>query len=520
MRDRIDILFIHVPKYSSFYKPFGDYMTINLLPMGTLALADRAARKGYKTEVIHLGVEWIHGRGFSPMGYLGGKEVRVAALPLHWHQQSYDVLKAAEEIGRERPETFIVLGGYTASLFHKDILTGYPFVDAVIRGDAEVPLMSLIKAVEEGSGKEGIPNLTWRRGKEIKENAVTYVSSEADLDQSSYSNLGLLRGAPTYVRYMGIPFVWAKGLSKEENRKRFHLGHPVFSLNAGRGCTGNCTWCGGGARAQRVVNGRIGVVFRSPDKVADTAAEAAAAGYEMIHLAFDPGKEGMPYYLELFPLLRKRGVRARCYFESFSLPSRAFLAAFAETFVRDGSVVALSPESGDERIRDRNKSFSFSNHQLMETISTAEGLGIRVDVFFAMGIPGERYEDLGKTISLRREIKRRFSNIGRSWSSPISLEPGSPWHLEPEAFGIVSSRSAFDDFYRASSPVGGGLGYHIPDYLGDGRELGGEDFENLLKKAKCRDHCSLHPDPTMSSRPFWGRMYCRYLNWRVGGASG
>ena len=515
MKEPIDLLFIHVPKFSSHYRPYGDYMTANLIPMGTWALADLAARHGYRTEILHLGLEWIERVTFSPMNYLEGKDVTAVALPLNWHQQSYDVITVADEIKRRRPDIRIFLGGYTASFFHREILDAFPQIDAVIRGEAEVPIVALMETVNNKKSLDEVPNLTWRDGEEIRENPISYVASEKDLENASYANLGLLRDKDSYIRYFGIPFVWAKGLSKEENRKHFHLGPPVFPINIGRGCLGNCTWCGGGAEAQLLINGRRGVIFRAPEKVADTAAEAREWGYEMIHIAFDPGTEGERYYREFFPLLRQRGLRMKCYFESFSLPSEAFLKAFQATFDTDGSILALSPESGNEGIRNRNKSFSYSNEGLLKTIASAEQLGIGVDIFFAMGIPGEGYADLAQTAALRKEIQKRFKNIGRIWTSPISLEPGSPWHLHPEEFGIISARRSFADFYRASSPGGGGLGYHIPHYLGNGESLNAQGFERTLKSAKCRAHCSLHPNPAKASSPVWGRLYCHYMNWRV-----
>ncbi len=520
MRDTIDLLFIHVPKSSSYYPPYGEYMTVNLLPMGTFALADLAVRTGYRTEILHLGLEWIEQRGFSPVPYLCEKKVEVVAIPLHWHEQSYEVMRTAQAVKEISPQSYVVLGGYTASFFHQEILDLFPQIDAVIRGDAEVPLMALMEAVDEKRRYEDVPNLTWRDRGEIKENPLRYVATERDLECASYANLQLLRGYETYIRYMGLPFVWAKRIPKEQNRRHFHLGYSVFPLAVGRGCTGNCTWCGGGAEAQRMVNGRRGVIFRAPERVADTVSEAAHGGYEMVHIAFDPGREAEPYYQELFSFLRKKGIGVRCYFESFSLPSETFLQSFARTFVLDGSVLALSPESGEEWVRSRNKTFSFSNEALMRTISTAEGLRIRADIFFAMGIPGEWYPDLARTVALRREIQRRFKNIGRIWTSSVSLEPASPWHLHPEEFGIISTRRSFADFYRASSPGGGGLGYFIPDYLGNGRALTPHEFEVTLKDAKCREHCSLHPDPRKTSRPFWGRVYCHYRRWRLRGSHG
>ena len=92
MSDPVDLLFIHVPRFSSYYRPYGEYMTINLIPMGTFALADLAVRQGYRAEILHLGLEWIEKEKFSPLSYLGEKNVLVVAISLNWHQQSYEVM--------------------------------------------------------------------------------------------------------------------------------------------------------------------------------------------------------------------------------------------------------------------------------------------------------------------------------------------------------------------------------------------------------------------------------------------
>ena len=93
--ESLDLLFIHVPKFSNFYRPFGEYMTVNLLPMGTLSLADLASQKGSKTKILHLGLEWIEKKISFPLAYLKDKEIRVVAIPLHFHPQSYEVMRIA-----------------------------------------------------------------------------------------------------------------------------------------------------------------------------------------------------------------------------------------------------------------------------------------------------------------------------------------------------------------------------------------------------------------------------------------
>lgn len=517
MKTVLDLLLVHVPKFSGTYRPYGEYMTANLLPMGTFGLADLAVTNGFKTRILHLGLEWIETGVFSPLPYLKNADVKVLAMPLHWHTQAYDVLQIAGQVKKAYPDMFIVTGGYTASYFYREILEGYPQVDAVIRGDAEKPLVEVLKAKKEERDWRKTSNFAWREGNEIRETPLTYVAGESDVGGFSYANLSLLNHWETYVKYMGMPFIWAKGLDKEDNRRYFHLGPTFFPLNIGRGCSGNCTWCGGGASAQKIVNGRSSVVFRPPEQVADTVEEAKACGYEMMHIAFDPGKTAERYYETLFPRL-KNIPNIACYFESFSLPSEQFLRLFADTFDCRRSILALSPETGRESLRNQNKSFSFSNEALTQAIGQSEKLGLRVDLFFAMGIAGETRADLLQTRRLRRHLCRRFKNIGRVWTTPISMEPAAPWFLEPERFGVIATRKTFKDFVKASSPSGGGLGYYIPGYFED--QADPEAFEKGLKSEKCRYHCGLHPNPTTYANPLMGRVHCFFMERRTRGRSG
>ncbi len=43
---KVDCLFLHVPKLINYYRPIGQFIWINFLPMGLLALADLLHRHG------------------------------------------------------------------------------------------------------------------------------------------------------------------------------------------------------------------------------------------------------------------------------------------------------------------------------------------------------------------------------------------------------------------------------------------------------------------------------------------
>ncbi len=101
----------------------------------------------FSTEVLHLGVEWIEDRNFSILDYIQEKSPRIVAFDLHWHHQSFDVMEMAKKVKASSPSTFIVLGGYTASFFHEEIMKNFDAVDGIIRGEAEIPMLELARAL-------------------------------------------------------------------------------------------------------------------------------------------------------------------------------------------------------------------------------------------------------------------------------------------------------------------------------------------------------------------------------------
>ena len=90
---QLQCMLVHAPKFDNWYKPLGDYIWINYLPIGIFALADNLARHGYASEIVHLGIEWIEDHNFDIVEYVGKTRPQVVALSLHWHYQSYDVIK-------------------------------------------------------------------------------------------------------------------------------------------------------------------------------------------------------------------------------------------------------------------------------------------------------------------------------------------------------------------------------------------------------------------------------------------
>ena len=203
-------------------------------------------------------------------------------------------------------------------------MRNFDAVDGIIRGEAEVPMLELARALLQGGNDLfSVSNLTWRRKGRILMNPLSYVATEEDLNGLSFTNFPLLKNYPTYIRYLGQPF-YVKGVSKKKNFWMYSLKSPIYHLPVGRGCPVQCTWCGGGHLAQKTITGRREVIFRGVEKVLQTIREALSYGYETFHICFDPYPQEPDYYLRLFSRIREEKIKMECFFESFGLPTRRF----------------------------------------------------------------------------------------------------------------------------------------------------------------------------------------------------
>ena len=159
----LDCLILHTPKFNNYYKPVGQFMWVNYMPLGLLGIADFLNRNGMTCRVVHQGVEKMERKSWQLEDSLRSMSAPVIALSLHWHYQAHDVVESCKKIREINPDSYIVIGGATASFFHDEIVRDFNCVDGVIRGDGEVPLFDLAKKVK-ASEKDlsGVPNLTWR----------------------------------------------------------------------------------------------------------------------------------------------------------------------------------------------------------------------------------------------------------------------------------------------------------------------------------------------------------------------
>jgi radical SAM superfamily enzyme YgiQ (UPF0313 family) len=520
----LDCLIIHTPKFNNYYKPVGQFMWVNYMPLGLLGIADYLERNGIKCRVLHQGVERMNRESWQLEESLNSSNPPVIGVSLHWHYQAYDVIESCRKIRKLIPNSYIVLGGSTASFFHDEIVRDLSCVDGVIRGDGEIPLLEIVKKIKAGERDlSSVPNLTWRdrdsKGR-IVCNKVTYCGDEKMLNELRFANMELLENYRTYIDYVSLPFILVKGISPKLNFKMFTARFKLFPLCVGRGCSFDCTWCGGSFTPQKErISYRKRVAWRPYDAVIADIKQALGYGYQGMYTVFDPIPDDQSYFAGLFRRIREEGMTKKLGWmhEATGVTSKEFVDEFAETFSEEFRVIALSPETGNEQVRKRNKGHFSSNAEFLDMLEYISSKKVNVEVFFTYGIPGENEELIKDTYKMRSEIVKKYGRRNCLRTLSIEIEPGAPWQIEPNKYGIVTSRNTFADFLKAHSRSTVGtyteLGYFIPDYFKKPLDLKDPegDFAKRLQELKCKHFCFIHPDGRKTLSPFWGRMLCRTM---------
>ncbi len=400
---------------------------VRIMASGLPALAVHLAAHGVPTRVWSLRAERTAGIRRDLATDLA--DVDLLGISVHWFYQLPAALRLVRVVRTAGYEGFVVLGGFTASLFARELVGRQRAIDGVIRGDGEAPLLALARELERDVPRlQRVPNLVWRgpRGG-LRVQRLDYTGDQAAVDGLDFGRVDAIENLDAYL----VDSAWG-GITDGSPRLSPDFARTHY-LGAGRGCSVDCATCGGGRRAHRRHSGRRCVVFRDPRRLVDDAVAATGLGCTSLHACFDPAPNGRHWH-RFMDAVEERGLRTSMLFESFGLPDERFLTRFAQVF-RQG-VVVLSPETADEELRARNRGFPYSNDSLDRTLTAVGRLGLRAQVFLGYLVPGEDARGLHRTRRWARRLTGRHGEYADLLHLPYSTDPGSPLAADPGRWGM------------------------------------------------------------------------------------
>lgn len=407
------------------------------MPMGLIPMADKLHKSGFDAEVIHMDLE--ASRGIDAI--LDFDTVDVVGFDDHWVNQSLVVMDTAALIKKKNPGIFVVLGGFTASLFAHEIVTHFPQVDGVIRGDGEVPFVQLAEALqgERAAGQtaelQNVQNLVWRAGDgSVIENEFSYIGTPAEMEKLDFAAVERLRNWQAYR--LSSTF--------HTNFKPFDTS-PMFLLEVGRGCDYACTFCGGNCEAQRRMNNRPATKMRSVDSVLETVRRAVDLEFETFYtcLEYEGSDE---WFARLFRRIKEEGIDINFIYGSWRLPSMGLLEAFAQCF--NDVLIEISPETSNIELRKKNKDMRlfYTNEQIEECLDFCNKHGIKVQLFFGYYLEGDTERTVWDTTVYSLELLTRYPDILEMDYYNFSTDPGSLFFFFPEKFDIKINVRNFRDY--------------------------------------------------------------------------
>ena len=291
------ILFVH---------PYNRMLLSEIFPMSLPAIINRLPRP-------------VLGRFYNEWSIDEVKKARIIIMDIHWYLMMKSAIQLSRMIRGINPDAVLMAGGLSATLFSKQLLRDSSF-DFIIRGDAELPLSLLVKAILVDKDPSRVPNVV---SHDFESEQIYTVTTE-DLDEGIYRDISFfpsmeLRLTRIHAKYMGYT-------------------HPTYPyLVSFRGCPLTCESCYGSLVQQKKVFKR-GHVVRSPEKVReDLVCWSDDSRWNYVNLNHD--------FLSILPVSYAEKVFNReynlfPYVDGFRQPSDKALDLFLEAF--RGGIFAFS----------------------------------------------------------------------------------------------------------------------------------------------------------------------------------
>ncbi|MFX1314787.1 MAG: cobalamin-dependent protein [Promethearchaeota archaeon] len=454
-----DVLFIHPPRklkadnIRDIKFKRGSFIFI---PMGIFAIADFLEKEGFGVKILNYPLEQHLNYDWKLEDFLRKINFNVCGIDLHWIHNAYGAIEVAKSVKKINPNVKVVLGGFSASYYHEQILKYYKEIDAIIRGEGETPLLKYVQNINKNKSLELVPNLSYRNSsKQIKVNSLSYTAKT--LDSLNFTNVSLLKNAKQYFEY---------------SRKLMGIS---FNLPIGRGCPFNCPFCVGGQRAQKRLTGRDKVVLRSPEKVVEDISNILD-NYKIPSVFFGHGAypTNLKYWKRLFELMQKEKLDIGGDLEIWRLPfTKEMWKIFYKTFNGNCSSISISPRTMSAKVHRKiakicDPTFQFPENQINDLIKNANLFHIILRIWLTIGFPFQTRFDILKDFNFAMKCLLKY---GKSNFKPITIMnepyhifPGSPAHESPETFGIKLKYNSFPQIAEAFKQAKISFFYNVVNY--------------------------------------------------------
>ena len=304
-------------------------------------------------------------------------------------------LELAKVCKKVFPKTPIVIGGIHATVSPESVLRN-PEINYVVLGEGEETIVELIKAIKGKRGFEKIDGLAYKNktGKIVINPKTKFIKN---LDQLPLPARDLLN-MEAYISDTTIRW--------NLNQKRH------ASVFTSRGCPNRCTFC-----SMYQINSRS-FRPRSPNKVVDEI-EKLIRKYNIEQISFED--DNLTFDQKRIIEICKQIIKRKLKFE-WNTPNGISVKTLNWSVLswmkKAGCVsVNIAVESGDPYILNQAIRKGVSLIQTETVIRLADKLGLIVNAYFVLGMPGETKESVKNSIKFACRLP--IYEVGIAFATPF-----------------------------------------------------------------------------------------------------
>jgi B12-binding domain/radical SAM domain protein len=424
-----DVVFLHPP--SSFNKltyPLSGVFGASLLstdilafePVGMIAMLHDLSQRGYKTRIFNIGEMLLDLRYRNIDTYesiiasLQNIESHIYGIGLHWAAHAPGAIQLARMIKEFHPDSIVLMGGITATCFHKEIMQKYPFVDYVVLGEVDGLIHQIVEDLQHGRSDSFISNICYRKDGEIL---------STDLKSPVKQNLLYMRGSGNELIEPNKKF------SKQTPEKLMKALIPLV-----HGCPMNCPFCGGSRHFYQKYFRRNKAEVMPVEDVLTNIMASKLEGISWFKLYGDVRFTGDNYWKELTARLKQEHLDAGFILELFSPATDEFMEAWRS--VTSGKVaMTFSPESADPDVRALLGK-TYTNEDIIKQVELGREMDIDVALSFMFPLPGQNFSSIVQTQDFIDNLCDRLGVLLEYMFEPfLFVDPGSPIFDDPGKYG-------------------------------------------------------------------------------------
>ncbi|ROP46207.1 RiPP maturation radical SAM C-methyltransferase [Streptomyces sp. PanSC9] len=314
--------------------------------------------------------------------------------------QNVPSLALARELKRRRPGLTVVFGGSNCDgpmghALHRN----HPFVDHVVRGEAEYAFPALLGHLEAGTAPDDVPGLCWWDGTRSRANAETRRTvAPADIPAPDYDQWQTALDASPVQEYV----------------------HPKLVVEGARGCwwgeKHHCTFCG--------LNGSAMAFRAKPGERLWTEIDRLVRRHRILDVVTVDNIIDMAYFRDFLPRVADSGWDLRLHYEVKSNLTPAQLQLLGAS-----GTVHIQPgiESLGSRVLDlMDKGVTGARN--VRTLRECENHALTCSWNLLYGFPGETAEDYTPVVE---QLPALVHLQPPSGAHRIQLERFSPHFTDP-----------------------------------------------------------------------------------------